>query len=189
MNNSMFPRYTEQGATFDEPHRKYRYKLWRRWSDGPLLLWIMLNPSTADEHVLDQTLKKVEYFSRVNGYAGFIVCNLFAWRATDPNDLAEVHHAYSDVPVGIVGATCAVGESEGVANDLAIMAAAAEVDAIVVGWGTEPIAQARARVVLEMLRGITEVRLLCLGTNKNGSPKHPLYLAKATKLVEFPPAA
>ena len=70
------------------PDRRYRYTLIHRWDEslnpGHGIAWICLNPSTADEHQLDPTLRRIRDFSAVWGYAFFVMLNLFAWRATDP---------------------------------------------------------------------------------------------------------
>jgi hypothetical protein len=167
--------YTSAGADFDEPARIYRYALWREWEAAPRrALWIMLNPSTADEAVLGPTLRRVEGFTRAWGYGGFIVCNLFALRSTDPAGL-YTHQA-------------PVGETDGPfeVNDDEIRAQANRAKLIVVGWGAQEIARPRHEAVVEVLRGH---KLMCLGQNADGSPKHPLYLAAATQLREFKAAA
>ena len=69
------------GAT-DE--RCYRYSLWDRWDDRPPLLAIMLNPSTADENVLDPTLRRVGRYAIEWKHGGFIIANAFALRSTKP---------------------------------------------------------------------------------------------------------
>lgn len=160
--------YTDQGATFDED-RAYRYLLWRKWANGTLVLWILLNPSTADEHVLDPTLRRVEAFTRAWGHTGFIVANAFAYRSTDPGKL----YRFDVEPVGND-------------NDQHIKEAASSASIIVCGWGTEPIAVDRALRITHLLR---YRRLYCLGVNKNGSPRHPLYLAGKTQLATWREAA
>lgn len=159
--------YQSAGAEFDEPERIYRFSLHRRWAEGSTLLWIMLNPSTADEHVLDPTLRRCENFSRAWGYAGFEVANLFALRATDPSELSLHKHP--------------VGPDYGDMNDRAIAAAAARASSVMVGWGRGPsYDKGLTRRIVE--RGETvrfmlkDRPLACLGTNQDGSPKHPLYL-------------
>ena len=64
---SLFDDSESTGALFDAD-RKYRYLLWRRWAPGAPLLWIMLNPSTADETELDPTL--LSAWGRGLGYQG-----------------------------------------------------------------------------------------------------------------------
>lgn len=70
------------------PCEIYRYTLTREWDDtGRKLLFIMLNPSTATEERNDPTIERCERRAVALGYGAFRVCNLFAFRATDPKDL------------------------------------------------------------------------------------------------------
>ena len=78
------------GATCDA-RRRYRYRLWREWGASPRrVTFIMLNPSTADERVLDPTIRRCIGFAKAWGFDGVDVVNLFAWRSTDPAALARV---------------------------------------------------------------------------------------------------
>jgi len=73
--------------------RKYRYRLWRIWDDSkPKVLWIMLNPSMADENENDATIKKIIRFSKSWGYGGIYVGNMFSFRATDPKQLKKLKY-------------------------------------------------------------------------------------------------
>jgi hypothetical protein len=99
--------------------RRYRYNLWRTWDRTlPVCGWVMLNPSTADETKLDPTLRRVLDYSRRWGYGGFVIRNLFAYRATDPCELLD-----ADDPVGLE-------------NDAWLKGLTNEAGLIVVGWGT-----------------------------------------------------
>ena len=63
----------------------YRYSLYREWRYNPrLIVWMMLNPSTADALTNDPTLRRCIDFSRQWGYGGLIVVNLYAFRASKP---------------------------------------------------------------------------------------------------------
>src|SRR3954471_10304152 len=76
----------------------YRYTLSRLWDTDPVspeMVWVMLNPSTADAAVDDPTIRRCIGFARLWGYAGIRVVNLFALRAADPKALL----AHQD-PVG-----------------------------------------------------------------------------------------
>src|SRR5687768_14824465 len=66
----------------------YRYNLTRLW-DARLIrvCWVMLNPSTADQHEDDATIRRCIGFSRSWGAGALTVVNLFAFRATQPRDL------------------------------------------------------------------------------------------------------
>jgi len=78
------------------PCRKYRYRLSQIWDEGKApLYWLMLNPSTADELKNDPTVERCERRARMWGYGGSVVFNIFAYRATDPQDM----RAHKD-PVG-----------------------------------------------------------------------------------------
>lgn len=72
------------------PCGQYRYRLDRRWGDGPTLGFIMLNPSTADAEIDDATIRRCMGFARREGCGGIQVVNLFAYRATDPAHLLTV---------------------------------------------------------------------------------------------------
>lgn len=171
MKPKLFTEYESQGATFDET-RVYRYTLHRMWGGGSLspwrtVLWIMLNPSTADEHVLDPTLRKCQGFSQRWGYDGFEVCNLFALRSTDPRAL-DTHP-----------------EPIGPGNDAAIAEAISRADLVVVGWGGDKAAKVRAAdVSARLLKGLT---VHCLKRNSDGSPMHPLYVPYSTEPCEWRP--
>jgi hypothetical protein len=71
-------------AVFSED-RFYRYLLRRIWdSDKPMIAFIGLNPSTADEINNDPTITRCITRAHDSGYGGIYMLNLFAFRATDP---------------------------------------------------------------------------------------------------------
>jgi hypothetical protein len=75
------------------PCGKYRYTLERRWSELPrYVLWIMLNPSTADATQDDATIRRCVGYTRAWGYTGILVGNLYAFRATHPRDLERAYY-------------------------------------------------------------------------------------------------
>jgi hypothetical protein len=68
----------------------YRYELRRVWEPSrPLMVWVMLNPSTADAEVDDATVEKCMRFAKAWGYGGMIILNCYALRARHPEELAE----------------------------------------------------------------------------------------------------
>lgn len=140
------------------PCQNYRYTLTRVWNpDGPKALFVMLNPSTATEVQNDPTVERCERRARALGFGAFRVCNIFAYRATDP----RVMRAQAD-PVGP-------------GNDAAIAESALWADRIVCAWGTHGAHLGRGPAVEALLRA-TERRLYHLGLSKAGHPKHPLYI-------------
>ena len=74
---------TSSGAKFSRC-RKWRYHLWRRWADGPVANFLMLNPSTADEVKLDPSCTRARLYAERWGFGALVVTNLFAWRASWP---------------------------------------------------------------------------------------------------------
>jgi hypothetical protein len=51
--------------------------LWRRWADGPVANFLMLNPSTADEVKLDPSCTRARLYAERWGFGALIVTNLF----------------------------------------------------------------------------------------------------------------
>src|SRR5678815_1321402 len=107
---------TPSGATFSRC-RRWRYLLWRKWSDGPIANFLMLNPSTADEVQLDPSCTRARLYAERWGFGALVVTNLFGWRATDPDEMKSARD-----PVGLL-------------NDAAILKAAKEADLVVCAWG------------------------------------------------------
>lgn len=142
-----------KGAEFS-PCRWRRYALWRLWSDGPCLMVIGLNPSTADETQDDPTIRRCITFARTWCYSGLYMLNLFAFRATDP----RLMKATSD-PIG-------PGNNEALKkySDMSARVLAA--------WGTHGEFMNRDVRVCELL----DRQLHCLNITKNGFPQHPLYV-------------
>jgi hypothetical protein len=136
--------------------RAYRYMLWRRWGPGKRALWIMLNPSTADETTLDPTLTRCLRYSQRWGYGAMFVANVFALRSTDPRGLSKV----SD-PVG--------PDND---SHILVMAKSPETGIVICGWGNHGERNGRNKQVLELLEGIP---LHCLEMTRSGQPRHPLY--------------
>src|SRR5690348_16717742 len=97
--------------------KRYRYRLGRRFGDGPTLMFVMVNPSTADADQDDQTIIKCIGFAKRAGYARIVVGNKFAFRATDVRRLREAVD-----PIGPE-------------NDEHLRAMMADADCVVAGWG------------------------------------------------------
>lgn len=139
---------------------QYRYGLMRRWAAGPSLLYVMLNPSTATEAANDPTIERCERRARALGYAGLGVVNLFAFRATRPQDLKR-----AEDPAGPL-------------NEAAIALALRHADQVLCAWGAHGGHLEQDQRVLALLRQSGRP-LLHLGLTKDGAPRHPLYVAYA----------
>jgi hypothetical protein len=75
------------GAVFSKD-REYRYVLWRIWDESkPMVMFIGLNPSTANEEKPDNTITKVKKIAYFNGYGGVYMLNLFGIVSSDPRIL------------------------------------------------------------------------------------------------------
>jgi len=117
----------------------------------------MLNPSTADERVLDPTCARARDYAERWGYGALLVTNVFAWRATYPGEMKSARD-----PVGRE-------------NDAAILRAAHQAQLVVCAWGNHGRHLARSNAVLRLLRG-AGIALHVLRLNGSGEPAHPLYL-------------
>lgn len=127
------------------------------------VLFVMLNPSTADETKNDRTVERCERFAKLWGFDRLTVCNLFALQSTDPKAL----YAHPD-PVGPE-------------NDQWITRSLRAADLVIAAWGNHGDHLGRGDAVLRRLAKRTEVHVL--GLNKGGQPKHPLYLRSDTRPV------
>jgi hypothetical protein len=146
---------------------KYRYTLTRTWSEERgRVLFIMLNPSTADADKDDNTIRRCIAFARAWGYGGIEVVNLYALRAINPGNLL----CHPD-PVGP-------------RNDDAICAALTRADLVVVAWGASYLKikeRERNCEVLHLIRSYFNAldheasKPKCLNLTKEGHPQHPLY--------------
>ena len=147
---------------------RYRYRLWRGPEgepEGSAAVFLMLNPSTADADQDDATIRRCRAFARTWRCYGLCVVNLYALRSTSPD---------------AVKAADAVGEL----NDEFIRGACRSQD-VICAWGNHGRPD-RVAEVLELLKSV-RARTFCLGVNKNGSPKHPLYVPTNTILQPYDP--
>lgn len=145
----------------------YRYELWREWpvprgEAQRTVLWVMLNPSTADGTDDDRTLSKISGFTRRWGFDALCVVNLYAYRATEPRDMIAAAKRGEDI----------------VGMDEWIDGAASRSQLVVCGWGRNvediPGGVERAADVLRRIRARKPPHALKL--TKSGQPMHPLYL-------------
>lgn len=144
---------------------RYRYQLLRDWGDGPVVAWIMFNPSIADGKQDDPTIRRVVGFTERWGYEAAHIVNLFALRSTNPKALVE-----DDDPVGPQ-------------NDL-YLAGAMFAPLVVCAWGSTgdyATRYFRRQRVRELAQKMNR-DLHCLGMTKLGDPRHPLYLPYSAEL-------
>ncbi len=145
------------------PCRTFRYSLSRVWNTHlSTVVFVGLNPSTADEVEDDPTVRRCIGFARKWNFGKMVLVNLFAYRSTNPAGLLV-----TDDPIGP-------------ANDKHILKAARNADRIVIAWGTRGRFLNRDQHVLSILTAT-----YCFGTTKDGHPKHPLYLAGNSQIHLF----
>lgn len=149
------------GADFSED-RKYRYKLWRTWDESkPKVMFIGLNPSTANETDPDPTVTRCINFAKSWGFGGMFMMNLFAYVSTDPKKLVT---SGEDIYV----------------NRHKLIETALESDLTVFCWGCFKQAAERAKDIIELFP-----RGHCIRRTKSGNPEHPLYLPGNLKPIKF----
>lgn len=161
----------ESSAVFGGPNDCYRYRLVRVWDAGRrLVMFLMMNPSTADLTVNDPTVAKCTRFARRWGYGGLLVGNVFAYRATDQGELARVADPFGE------------------ANRHHLAAMARQATEIVCAFGTPKVTALRPH-------GLTAARRLhaaghplhALRLSKAGVPWHPLYLPETLRPIPWNP--
>lgn len=136
----------------------YRYTLYRRWEKyGPCILWVMLNPSTADDKVEDATIRRCIGFSDLWGYSAMYVGNLNPYRSTNPKLVEELPQH-----IAILNTTHLV-------NMMKLS------EKTVCAWGTMGLRHPPA-----FLGNVWH-----LGLTQEGYPKHPLRLSKTTTLTQW----
>lgn len=152
----------QKDATLSED-RRYRYSLIRVWdAEKPKVLFIGLNPSSADETEDDATIRRCIGFAKRWGFGAILVGNLFAIRSKDPAVLYETKD-----PIGP-------------GNDVYLAKMAQEASLIVAAWGNNGGYRNRSEEVSALFP-----QMKCLGVNKTGEPKHPLYVPSNQALMDF----
>lgn len=154
----------DNGATFSDC-RNYRYALWRIWDRSkPLVMFIGLNPSTANETEPDNTIKRVRRIAESNGFGGFYMMNCFPYVSTDPAKLKDGLTLESNTQnvekLTEVGSKC---------------------KETVFAWGN-------FKEVDDYVSGLLSFMFpnaKALHINKNGSPKHPLFCRSNSPLIPF----
>lgn len=142
--------------------KKYRYELGRSWDDGETVVFVGLNPSTADHTIDDPTVRRCIRFASDWGFGSLSIVNLFGYRSPDPSRL----HTVVD-PVGI-------------STDRILREVLGKADLVIAAWGVHGTLAARNETVLAWIP-----QPHCLGVTRAGHPKHPLYLPATTEPRRF----
>lgn len=166
------------GMAVFSPCRRYRYWLDRTIAQGLLtgaylgatVVFVMLNPSTADCHKNDPTVRRCIGFATRWGCARLIVTNAFALRSTDPRCLREVADPIGERNID------AIKDAVSVARDTG--------GPVVVAWGGHGGLNDHDETVLGWIEAAGG-RPLCLGTTRGGFPRHPLYVPAVVEPVAY----
>jgi hypothetical protein len=165
----LFQKEERRSAVFSDC-RKYRYQLEIVWDDTqPLVQFIGLNPSTADEYRDDNTIRKCKKFAANWGFGGIVMTNLFAFRDTYPVVMKK-----QPFPIGERPQT----------NDFNLMEAAMRCKLVVAAWGNHGTHEFRSDQVVRLFTEY-KIPLKCFRITKIGMPEHPLYMPYDTPLIDF----
>lgn len=141
----------------------HRYSLSRIWSSSPMILFIGVNPSTADEFKDDRTIMKCIKFAETWGYGGMYMGNLFSFRTKDTKILLKNR-------ANAIGPEC----------DERLVQMILLSKTVVCAWGSWKFLGDRPAQILQMIEDPK-----CLYINKDGQPKHPLYCAGSLELKPY----
>ena len=156
-------------------YAEYRYILGTRGARP--LICVGINPSTAAPDALDPTLKSVERIALANGYDSFLMFNVYAQRATRPDDMERACNP-------------ALHRENMRAFDYLLSLDRSGAPAVWCAWGA--IVEKRgylARCLRDMaaLGAARQATWWCAGKRtRQGHPHHPLYLPKGSPLEPFP---
>lgn len=148
--------------------KKYRYTLVRKFHDVPkpnYLIFLMLNPSKADEIADDPTIKRCISFAKQMGYDGLLVLNCYAYRSTDARQLKLV------------------ADPIGPENDNYIKSYASLFPDVICAWGNNA-EKHRAASVVKILKEVG-AKMWCFKINGTGHPKHPLFVSSNQEPIPF----
>lgn len=150
------------GAEFSKC-RNYRYALWRIWDQSlPLVMFIGLNPSKANEDEPDNTIKAVTAIATNLGYGGFYMMNCFPFVSTNPEDL--------------------IVNNDNTLNDSWLYNVRKSCRDVIFAWGIFKVVKktGRDKQLMQMFPDALALRIC-----KDGSPQHPLYIKRSVKPISY----
>lgn len=152
--------YSEAGLSTDGIYRWWLYRCWA--VEGPLIIWIMMNPSTADHKKNDPTIQKIMRYSKRWGYAAAVVLNIYAYRTSRPENLPQQE---SD----------RIGRSNDWWIETMLRYAKRKNVPVICAWGAKH--KERGHWVRDIAAD-HGLQLQCLEIALNGEPKHPRFLSE-----------
>ncbi|MDT7508648.1 DUF1643 domain-containing protein [Bifidobacterium sp. H1HS16N] len=147
---------------------KYRYEFTRIWGqDDKLLCFIMFNPSTTDNIVIDRTTNECSSIAKLWGYHGIALYNLYAFRSRKPGSVEKKLKTREDRNIAEM-----VGPRNEEILDQVIKSN--RYNKIVCAWGNHPHSADFINRSINTIERIGKDRLLVLGETAEGQPVHPL---------------
>jgi hypothetical protein len=145
----------------------YRYALWRIWDPAkPLWMMALLNPSTATEAEDDPTVTRCCVRAHRDGAGGLVVVNSGAIRETDPDQ------------------ACAALDPIGPHNSAWVRALIPTCSMHIAGWGPKAARFGGDKLMSEIFSN-SGVSLHALEINRDGTPRHPLYVGYSVQPLRF----
>lgn len=158
---NLFSNQSQEGAMIS-PDKKHRFVLWRIWdNDLPKVMFIGLNPSTATDIKDDPTIRRLKQFVSAWGYGGFYMLNLFTYISAFPAALET-----AEDPIKLA--------------DWYLQIYGKKAEEVVFMWGSFPQAKPRAELIIKQFP-----EAMAFSINADGSPSHPLYLSKRTRIGKY----
>lgn len=158
-------KYTGATLSEDRRHRLALHRIWTLNDDKNHIMFIGVNPSTADANKNDSTIIRCMDFASRWGYSGMYMGNLFSFRATDIKDLKvnfkKAVHTETNYHLIWMAGQCKT---------------------VVFCWGAKPFAEKRIQEVIKLLN---HKKPMCFRLTQDGYPEHPLFLPKTTKLTPY----
>lgn len=155
-------------------NKLYRWWLFRCWAAKlPLIIWIMMNPSTADHAKNDPTILKVIRYSKRWGHGAILVLNIYAFRSSKPENLPQKMRA-------------AVGKSNDWWIKTLFRFAARKGIPVVCAWGVK---HKERGCQVRTIADEAGLPLMCLELALNAEPKHPRFLSESLNLRPLEPKA
>ena len=152
----------KSNAIFSED-RIHRYVLIREWDlDKPSLMFVGLNPSTADEEKNDPTVRRCIGFAKRWGFGKLLMTNIFAFRSTLPKNLFK-----SENPIGNK-------------NNYWLKKLSKKADKIVLAYGNHGKFNNRHEEILKIVDNPH-----CIKKTKNDMPIHPLYVKYTNNPIKY----
>ncbi|HDR3347406.1 TPA: DUF1643 domain-containing protein [Bacillus cereus] len=156
-----------ESMAFLDDSKTYRYSLERIWDPHKeRVLFIMLNPSSANQDSEDATSRRCLNIAKRLGYGSLEIVNLFAYIATKRKDLLQVSKE----------------DAIGPENENHVIRALNRADMVIAAWGENCKYHNRHKDIYELFRGY---HLHYLGKTRDGFPRHPLYLRGDSQPIDY----